>query len=428
MDIELPEHVAKVISTLTTKGHKAWLVGGAVRDSILKHTPKDFDVATDAKPEEIQKYFDRTIPVGVQFGVVLVIVDSAPVEVATFRSDGVYEDSRHPTSINFSGPEDDAKRRDFTINGLFWDPVAKEVIDYVSGMEDIKERQIRTIGRASHRFQEDALRTIRAVRFLAQLSDYNFELEENLHQGIRRQGHLIIEVSKERITEEIQKILKSAKPSLAFKTMKETKLFDRVFPDFRSLEDKEFDLMTSTLDNLYASWVEVCASEGCYTNALLWASFLHFFPGDSKDLKRQSSILLTRMELKEIKKIHSICAEIPKLLSYPLARQKRMLSEPQFLPSACLYQAIEGSKKAKRIVKSILEKRKSLSEAGRLNPHPLISGNDLKRLGFEPGPEMGQILFRVRELQLEETLKTKEEALKQAKILHREMEKAEVTE
>ncbi len=208
LDIKLPSHVEKVVTTLRNSGHNAWLVGGAVRDSILSHTPKDYDIATDAKPQDIQKYFDRTIPVGVQFGVVLVIIDSAPVEVATFRSDGAYEDGRHPTSITYSKPEDDAKRRDFTINGLFWDPSTKEVIDYISGMADIESRQIRTIGRASHRFQEDALRTVRAVRLLAQLSDFNFELEENLHQGIRRQGHLILEASKERITEEVQKILK----------------------------------------------------------------------------------------------------------------------------------------------------------------------------------------------------------------------------
>lgn len=424
MDIELPDYVASVLTTLRTNGHTSWLVGGAVRDSILGQEPKDYDVATDADPKQVQSYFDRTVPVGAEFGVILVIIDSKPVEVATFRADGKYLDSRHPVDVKYSGPEEDAKRRDFTINGLFWDQETKEVIDYVSGMEDVNDRIIRTIGRASHRFQEDALRTVRAVRFLAQLNDYNFILDENLDQGIRRQGHLILEVSRERISEEIQKILKSPKPSVAFEKMRSSKLFERVFPDFRNMTDDSFNEMKQTLDALFSAWENVCEYERCYTNALLWASLFHFYPGDIKDLKSQNSVNLTRVELKEIKKIHAINAEFPKVTSYPLSRQKRILAEPQFLPAACLYKASHRDGRSERLVDSILAKRKKLSESGRLNPSPLITGNDLKKMGFEPGPEMGQILFKIRELQLDETISSKEDALTQAKELILEHQQA----
>lgn len=419
LNLDLPAYVATVLKTLNQNGHNAFVVGGAVRDAILGIPPKDFDVATNARPDEVASYFERTVAVGTKFGVILVIQDSMPVEVATFRTDGVYLDARHPETIQFATAEEDAQRRDFTINGLFWDPKTQTVIDYVNGWEDIQSRTIRTIGRPSQRFQEDALRALRAVRFLSQLSEYNFSLEENLAQGIRRQGHLLIEVSRERITEEIQKILKSPKPSKAFVEMKNTKLFDRVFPDFRRLSAAEFQSLCETVDRLYDAWFELCAKESIYSNSMLWAAFMQFFPPGTKNLKSQNSLNLTRVEIKEIKKIHTLCQEIEQIPNYKLARQKRLLAENFFLPAACLFKALHTSPKKIKLLDTTLQKRAKLKSNGTLNPSPLVSGTDLIELGYSPGPEMGEALYHLRELQLNEIVKTRAEALEHAEdLLH----------
>src|SRR6184192_3023117 len=161
----MEEAARKVVARLREDGHIAYFAGGCVRDMVRGLAPKDYDIATDARPEVVQRIFPRTYAVGAHFGVIIVLENDFQFEVATFRSDEAYIDGRHPSAVHFSSPEEDAKRRDFTINGMFYDPVAEEVIDFVGGRADIAAKLVRAIGDAAQRFAEDRLRMLRAVRF-----------------------------------------------------------------------------------------------------------------------------------------------------------------------------------------------------------------------------------------------------------------------
>ena len=181
----LQSEAVSIVHQLRKNGNKAYLCGGCVRDLLLDRKPKDYDIVTDATPDEVKKIFRRTIDVGVQFGVVKVLIKKNCFEVATFRSDGEYQDGRRPKNISFSSEKEDALRRDFTINGMFLDPETNTIIDYVGGIKDLKENLIRTIGIAKERFEEDHLRLLRAIRFACQL-DFSIE-KKNLGEH-RRDG------------------------------------------------------------------------------------------------------------------------------------------------------------------------------------------------------------------------------------------------
>jgi len=194
----------KVIKTLHRNGFQALMAGGCVRDMLLDRPAKDYDVATEAQPRDVIGLFKRTLKIGAKFGVVIVLIDDKQVEVATFRTETGYTDGRHPGSVEFSNATKDASRRDFTINGMFYDPLQKEVIDYVDGQADLKARIVRTIGKPSERFGEDYLRMLRAVRFSTQLG---FEIEPATWRAIRRNAANIAGISGERIATELEGIL-----------------------------------------------------------------------------------------------------------------------------------------------------------------------------------------------------------------------------
>ena len=201
----MKETAISIVKKLRQEGYSAYFAGGCVRDQLMGNTPKDYDVATSARPEQVMRLFSQTVTVGAQFGVVLVMIDGQQVEVATFRSDGNYADGRHPDEVTYT---DDARldvlRRDFTINGLLWDPLTETLLDYVGGREDIRSRIIRTIGDPSLRFQEDKLRLMRAARFSAR---FGFELEKGTRDTIQALADQILRVSKERLRDELIKIL-----------------------------------------------------------------------------------------------------------------------------------------------------------------------------------------------------------------------------
>lgn len=196
----------KIVKVLRRNGFVALLAGGCVRDMLLRRIPKDYDVATDARPEKIISLFNRTLKVGAKFGVIIVLLDNCKVEVATFRSEADYIDGRHPQKVRFSDPEGDASRRDFTINGMFFDPIKKMVIDYVDGQTDLKKRIIRTIGLPELRFGEDYLRMLRAVRFSAQLC---FKIDSKTFDAICKNAHNITQISGERISMESKGFLQA---------------------------------------------------------------------------------------------------------------------------------------------------------------------------------------------------------------------------
>src|SRR5438876_9932296 len=198
----------EIVTRLRAAGHIAYFAGGCVRDIARHQTPKDFDIATDARPEAVQEIFARTYAVGAHFGVIVVLENGFQFEVATFRSDDAYVDGRRPSAVHFSSPEEDAKRRDFTINGMFYDPVTDEVIDFVGGRADLDGKIIRAIGDPAQRFAEDRLRILRAVRFATVLG---FEIEPLTWDAVVARAPSINEISAERIREELVRIFMSPK-------------------------------------------------------------------------------------------------------------------------------------------------------------------------------------------------------------------------
>jgi len=219
------ESACTVIKRLRDHGHIALLAGGCVRDRLLGRTPTDYDVATDAPPPRICRIFRRTKQVGAQFGVVLVRIGGDELEVATFRTDGSYRDGRRPESVEFTTPQEDARRRDFTINGMFLDPLTDEVVDYVGGQQDLANRVVRCIGTPEARFAEDHLRMLRAVRFAARLG---FAIEAETHAAIQRLAPRISAISAERIRMELELILTAATRADGWRLLRETELVNHL--------------------------------------------------------------------------------------------------------------------------------------------------------------------------------------------------------
>lgn len=229
-DTENPEYLLarEVCETLQKFGSTAWLAGGCVRDAIMGATPADYDVATNATPDQIEKLFPKTVAVGKAFGVIIVVEGQIQVEVATFRTDGEYKDGRRPESIQLSTPEEDARRRDFTVNALFYDLKAGQVIDFVGGREDIDKKIIRAVGDPEKRFAEDHLRILRAVRFVSQLG---MKLETETAKATFAHVDWIKDVSGERIFEELSKLLKGKNRIEALQLLVEKNFLQTLFPD-----------------------------------------------------------------------------------------------------------------------------------------------------------------------------------------------------
>src|ERR1043165_2592348 len=232
----LQEFATEVVHKLAQSGHRALFAGGCVRDMVRGAAPKDFDVATSATPAQVMDLFKRTVPVGVAFGVVRVLgPGDAPlcVEVATFRGEGAYSDGRHPDSIVYTTEVEDVKRRDFTINGLLYDPIKQEVLDYVGGKKDLQNRVIRAIGEPKKRFEEDHLRLLRAVRFAARLE---FEIDNHTFSSIKDCAPNVVTVSAERIRDELNLMLTGPNPRQAFELLKKCRLLRYVLPNIDALE------------------------------------------------------------------------------------------------------------------------------------------------------------------------------------------------
>jgi poly(A) polymerase len=230
MEQNMKKAALSIINKLNEHGFQAVYAGGFVRDHILGVQSNDIDIATNALPEQIESLFEKTIPIGKAFGVINVIIDNNEFEIATFRNDGFSSDGRHPDSVTFSSMEEDAKRRDFTINGMFFDPIKQEIIDFVGGQEDIKKQIIRFIGNPEQRINEDKLRMLRAIRFSTKL---NFSFDKDSFDAIKEHASEIVSVSPERIFDEFLKILRTRKYRKALELLFETSLIDYILPEVK---------------------------------------------------------------------------------------------------------------------------------------------------------------------------------------------------
>src|SRR5438132_11776414 len=223
----------EICARLRDHGHVAYFAGGCVRDMVRGLTPKDFDVATDALPEVVQKIFPHTYAVGAKFGVIVVVENGFNFEVASFRSDGAYLDHRHPVDVRFSSPEEDARRRDFTINGMFFDPEKNEVIDFVGGRDDLKAKIVRAIGDAGQRFSEDRLRMLRAVRFATVL---DYKIDNQTWDALMANAGSINEISAERIREELVRIFMSPNRVRGWDLLDESGLLRAILPEIEPMK------------------------------------------------------------------------------------------------------------------------------------------------------------------------------------------------
>jgi putative nucleotidyltransferase with HDIG domain len=424
---------AQIVAQLRASGHQAYFVGGCVRDLLLGRDPKDFDVATSALPEQVLSMFPKTFAVGAHFGVVLVctqVEEEVVTEVATFRSDGVYSDGRHPDGVRFSAlPEEDVKRRDFTINGMMMDPETSQVLDLVGGEKDLKAGVIRAIGEATERFTEDKLRMLRAVRFAARFS---FEVEPATARAIRQLAPAVDQVSRERVREELTRMLTEGHARRAFELLDELGLLAEVLPEVVKMKGveqppqyhPEGDVWVHTLlllDGLPA---------GC-PSTLAWGALLHDvgkpatfriapdrirFDGHVEVGVRIAQEICRRLrfpnhETEQILALvdnHMRFADVQKMKESTLKRFFRLHHFDQHLALHrldCL--ASHGSLQLYDFARDRYE---TLAEE-QVRPILLLTGKDLIEAGYTPGPQFTKMLALAEDAQLEGAIQTRDQAL-----------------
>jgi putative nucleotidyltransferase with HDIG domain len=424
----------RVIRRLRDHGYQALLVGGCVRDLLLQREPKDYDVATNARPEHIVAIFPRAGLVGAQFGVVLVREDDAVIEVATFRRDLDYLDGRRPEGVHFeSGPREDALRRDFTINGLFLDPVTGEQFDYVGGIDDLRDGIIRAIGDPLVRFQEDHLRLIRAVRFAAGL---RFTIEPSTLAAIRTFAPMIRRVAPERVRDELVRILTEGGARYGFELLDASGLLLQILPEIAAMKGveqppefhPEGDVWTHTL--MMLDGLEACSP------ALAMGVLLHDvgkpptfrvadrirFDGHVEVGVRMAHGILTRLRFSsdDIEQILALVENHMKFKDAARMREstlKRFLRLPRFDEHLALHRLDCLNSNGNLETWEMLRERLANTPPEQLKPPPLLRGDDLIAAGFRPGPLFGKVLAAVEDAQLEGRVATREEALELAKNL-----------
>ena len=425
----VPETLAnRIISTLRARGFQAYLVGGCVRDLLLGHPPKDYDVATDAPPPEILKLFPGSGCVGAHFGVVLVHVEDAQVEVATFRSDRDYADGRRPASVQFeTSPREDAIRRDFTINGLMMDPVTGEVLDYVGGRADLEARLIRAIGDPEVRFREDHLRLLRAVRFAARLG---FVIEPATLDAIRRNHALIRTVSAERVRDELVRILTEGGARRGFELLEATGLLDDLLPEVGAMRGVNQPPEYHPEGDVWVHTLLLLDKLDHATQTLALGALLHDvgkpptfrvaerirFDGHVEAGVALAHGILERLRFSraDTEQVEALVANHMRFKDVPRMKKstlKRFLRLPQFEEHLELHRldclASHGQLDNYDFVRRKLEEL----PAEQLKPKPLLTGADLIAEGYTPGPVFSKILRAVEDAQLEGGVKTRDEAL-----------------
>lgn len=428
------EFALGVVRRLAGHGHRAVFAGGCVRDRLMGREPKDYDVATSALPDEVLALFPGAVPVGAAFGVVRVLgpvsAAGAPpqqVEVATFRTEAAYSDGRHPDAVKFAGPEEDVRRRDFTVNGLLYDPLRDEVLDYVGGQADLQARVLRAIGAPAERFREDRLRLLRAVRFAAAL---DFEIEARTFEALRAEAPHATAVSAERIRDELARMLSGPNPRRAFELLKAAGLLAYVLPEVDALAGVEQPPEFHPEGDV---WTHTLLLLGQLRDAplpLALGALLHDI-GKPATLTRTDRIRFNQHEevgagmaealLRRLRFSNDVTTRVVELvrchMSFKDARQmrpatlKRFLRLPHFdahlelhrLDCLACHQNLD-------LHAFCLEQLGALGQEA-LRPAPLLNGADLKALGLSPGPLFGKILADVEERQLDGALTSREEAL-----------------
>ncbi len=436
-----------IVDRLQQAGHRALFAGGCVRDLVMGRAPDDYDVATSARPDEVQQLFRRTIAVGASFGVIVVVGrrDEGQVEVATFRTEGPYSDGRHPDRVEFSTPEADAARRDFTINGMFLDPVRDELLDFVGGRADIQARVLRAIGNPRERFAEDKLRLLRAVRFAARLQ---FELDPDTEAAVREMAGQIAVVSPERIAQELRRMLVDPNRVAGLTLADRVSLLPVILPEVSQMHgvpqgkpvQPTGDLWEHTmlvLEKLDEAWRTTTLALGVPEStsqpsfALAMGALLHdvgkpttmgrngerltFYHHEhvgcriAGDIARR--LRLSNAERERIEWLVELHQYLSDAKQMRMAKLKRVLVHDGIAELLALHRAdalastgtAEHVDYCQRLLRELPQTE--------LNPPPLVTGHDLVRLGLEPGPTFKDLLDKVREAQLDGAIRSKKEAI-----------------
>ncbi|HEU5395518.1 MAG TPA: CCA tRNA nucleotidyltransferase [Verrucomicrobiae bacterium] len=420
-----PRDIAlEIVRRLQTAGFSAFWVGGSVRDFLLGRQPQDFDIATDAKPDEVEKLFKRTIAVGKKFGVMVVLEQEHQFQVATFRAESDYQDGRRPETVHFSSARADAVRRDFTVNGLFYDPVAKVTHDWVDGEKDLKSRVIRTIGAPEERFAEDHLRLLRAIRFAAQL---DFQIDPKTFAAVRALAPKIRLISAERIRDELLKLFLPPHAARGLDLLRDSGLMAQVLPELMATiaceQSPDYHPEGSVYNHIRLMLSQLPPEA---SPSLAWSVILHDI---AKPATAAADPATGRIHFYEHEKVGAAMAEkILERLRFPrneiddivaCVRQHMQFKDVRQMRKATLRRLLLretfplemelhkldclGSHRQLDLYDFLVEQAAELKKKPEIHP-PLLTGNDLIELGMKPGPKMGALLEEIRDKQLAEEL------------------------
>jgi poly(A) polymerase len=425
-------NATEIVHRLQTAGFAAFWVGGCVRDFLLGRQPGDYDIATSARPEQVENLFKRTIPVGRKFGVMIVLVRGHEFQVATFRAEADYQDGRRPETVVFGDARADALRRDFTVNGLFFDPVRKKLHDWVGGGADLQARIIRTIGSPAERFAEDHLRLLRAVRFAAQL---NFQIEPETFAALKEHAPKIKTISAERIRDELNKLFQppGSHAARGLDLLKDSGLLEQILPELFATvaceQSREFHPEGSVFNHLRLMLQHLPpGSDG----SLPWAALLHdvakpvtatrdpktgatHFYEHERIGAEMAERILKRLRFPR-RQAETIVAAVRYHMQFKDARQMRKSTLRRLLLRETFPLELElhrldclGSHGQLDIYDFLVHEARELEKKPEVRP-PLLSGNDLLKLGLKPGPAIGELLAEAREKQLQDELQTPAQA------------------
>jgi len=433
--VRLRAGAVAIVRRLQAEGFKAYWVGGCVRDVLLGRSPGDFDIATSAVPSEIERIFPVVIPVGRAFGVMLVRQADDEFEVATFRAESDYTDGRHPSRVSFGDATADALRRDFTINGLFYDPVKEKLHDWVGGEADLGARLVRTIGVPEERFQEDHLRLLRAVRLAAQL---NFEIEAGTFEALRKLAQSLRGISAERIRDELKRVFRPPHAARGLDLLRDSGLLAVVLPELAATitceQSPDFHPEGTVYQHIRLMLSKMSESAD---EMLPWAVLLHdvakpvtattddrtgsihFYTHEKVGAEMAEAILerlkFPRKDIEAVVQAVRCHMQFKDTLEMRKSTIRRILMRPTFpLELELHYLDCVSSHGRLDAYAHLLEEARELERKPEILP-PLISGTDLISLGMRPGPAIGALLEEIREKQLQEELKTSQEALEWAK-------------
>jgi poly(A) polymerase len=426
--VSAAEKAVAIVKRLREHGFESYFAGGCVRDMLLKKPPQDYDITTNAHPDEIVKIFPQTIPVGAQFGVMLVLVEGQPFEVATFRHDGPYLDGRRPSHVRYGSLREDISRRDFTINGMVYDPLQDQVIDWVGGRKDLKDKRIRAIGKPRERFEEDRLRMVRAIRFAASL---DFVVEAETFAAIRELAPTITVISWERIGDEVTRILMGGGARKGFELLDEAGLLRVLLPEIAAMKGVEQSPDHHPEGDVFIHTMLTLGYLDSPTETLAYGCLLHDV-GKPVCLRREDGRLtfyghmergaeMAEEILIRLKRTRWTRERVAYLvrnhLRHTQAPNMRVSTLKRFLGEEGIDELLEltridalsanGDLRYYQFCKRKLTELKSEE----IHPTPLLRGKDLIAMGFSPGPIFHEILKQLEEAQLGGELSSREEAI-----------------